>query len=130
MLSKIRRHLSFANVVSVIALFVALGGVAYAAGTIGSADVINNSLRSVDLKDGAAVDGVDVVDGSLTGADIHSPSLGGDQVLDDSLTGFQIDESTLDLPGVQERAKRIDYSQPDTDATMRQIGYQNGLYLY
>jgi hypothetical protein len=90
MLSKIRRHLSFANVVSVIALFVALGGVAYAAGTIGSADVINNSLLSADLKDNQ-VKSVDVRDdslagGGLTGTDIVESSLG--QVPSATLGGF------------------------------------------
>jgi hypothetical protein len=64
-----------------IAVFIALGGVAYAANTIGSADVINNSLRSADLKDDAAVQSVDVRDdslagGGLTGDDIVESSLG------------------------------------------------------
>jgi hypothetical protein len=81
MLSKIRRHLSFANVVSVIALFVALGGVAYAAGTIGSADVIDNSLLSADLKNNAAVKSVDVRDDSLAGG-----GLTGDDIVESSLS--------------------------------------------
>jgi hypothetical protein len=75
MLSKIRRHLSFANVVSVIALFVALGGVAYAANTIGSPDVIDNSLQSVDLKDNAAVKSVDVRDDTLAGGGLRSQDI-------------------------------------------------------
>jgi hypothetical protein len=60
-----------------LALFLVLtGGVAYAANTIGSSDVIDNSLRSIDLKNGAGVKGVDVVDDSLTGDDIIESSLG------------------------------------------------------
>ena len=51
MLAGIRSRLTFANVVSVTALFIALGGVAWAAATIDSGDVVNNSLKSVDLKD-------------------------------------------------------------------------------
>lgn len=65
------------TVVAYLALTVSLSGVAYAAGTIGSADIIDNSIQSVDLKDGAAVKGVDVVDDSLTGADVKESSLKG-----------------------------------------------------
>jgi hypothetical protein len=58
-------------------LFVSLStGTAWAAGTIGSADVIDNSLRSVDLRNGVAVRGVDVVDDALTAADLGPASAG------------------------------------------------------
>lgn len=50
MLQRVRKHLSFANVTALIALFVALGTGAYAANTINSRDVINNSLKNKDLK--------------------------------------------------------------------------------
>jgi hypothetical protein len=54
-----------------LALFLVLtSGVAYAANTIGSADVIDNSLLSADLKDNRAVQGVDVRDHTLTGVDL------------------------------------------------------------
>jgi hypothetical protein len=55
------------------------GGTAYAANTIGSSDVIDESLQSVDVKNGEigsqdlknnATQGVDVRDGSLTGKDV------------------------------------------------------------
>jgi hypothetical protein len=70
-----RRHLALA--VSVIALVLSAGTAGYAAATIGSADIVDNSIRSVDLKDGAAVKGVDVVNDSLTGADIRESTLVG-----------------------------------------------------
>ena len=47
---RIRSHLTFANATSLVAVFIALGGTAYAVGTIGSAEVINESLRGVDIK--------------------------------------------------------------------------------
>jgi hypothetical protein len=65
-----------AMVVALISLFVTLGGVAWAANTIGSGDVIDNSLLSRDLHDGGGVKGVDVVNDSLTGADIAESTLG------------------------------------------------------
>ena len=46
MFSKLRSRLTYANVVATLALFFALGGGAYAAATIGSAQVIDNSLRA------------------------------------------------------------------------------------
>ena len=50
MLTKIRSHASFSNVVAVMALFVALGGTSYAATRIGSKQIRNNSVRSIDIK--------------------------------------------------------------------------------
>ena len=50
MLTKIRSHASFSNVVALTALFVALGGTSYAATRIGSKQIKNNSVRSVDIK--------------------------------------------------------------------------------
>lgn len=66
-----------ATIIAYVALTVAMSGVAYAAGTIGSGSIIDNSLLSIDLKDGAAVKGVDVVADSLTGADINERVLDG-----------------------------------------------------
>ncbi len=112
--TRIRRHLR-QNVVGYISLFVALSGTAYAANTVGSGDVIDNSLQSVDLKDNAAVATSDVINDSVTGgglgsadlrssavtsADVRDDTLagGGLQSVDiapDALTGSDIDEDTL-----------------------------------
>jgi hypothetical protein len=54
-----------------LALFLVIaGGTAYAADTIGSADVIDNSLLSADLKNNQAVRSADVADGTLNDDDI------------------------------------------------------------
>ena len=59
----------------VLALVLVLtGGVAYAADTIGSSDVIDNSLTSDDLKNNQAVRSADVRSEALTGADIKDQS--------------------------------------------------------
>jgi hypothetical protein len=63
------------TVVAYLALVLTSSGVAYAAATIGSEQIIDNSIRSIDLKDGAAVRGIDVVDNSLSGSDIDEHSL-------------------------------------------------------
>ena len=71
-----RRHLTFANVTSVLALFVALGGTSYAVatGAIGSREIKNNSVRSKDVRNG-----------SLTSRDIKRGSLGGRAVRESRL---------------------------------------------
>ena len=51
MLEWIRSRLTYANVTATVALFIALGvGTAYGVAKIGSADVINESLKGVDVK--------------------------------------------------------------------------------
>jgi hypothetical protein len=44
---------TYGNVAGTLALLIAMSGTAYAAASVGSADVIDDSLRSVDLKNGA-----------------------------------------------------------------------------
>ena len=73
-----RRHLTYANVMSTLAVFlVVAGGSAIAARvSVDSADVKNESLVSKDLKNGKAVDSSDVIDDALTGEDVDESSLG------------------------------------------------------
>jgi hypothetical protein len=96
---RIRSHLTFANVVSMIALFVSLGGVgAYAANTIGSSDVIDDSLLSRDIKGKAGTSTTAAENGTLTGVDVSGqaakPSVG-QPFVDGSLTGDDIKNSSL-----------------------------------
>jgi hypothetical protein len=48
--SRIRRYVTFSNVIALCALFVALGGTSYAVTRIGTKQIKNNSVRSVDIK--------------------------------------------------------------------------------
>jgi hypothetical protein len=70
-MQRIARRLTFANVMSVAAVFIALGGGAYAV------SVAKNSVGSKSIKDG-----------SIRGVDVKA----------DSLTGSNINEATLSLP--------------------------------
>jgi hypothetical protein len=105
-----RRRMSYANVMSTISVFMVLaGGTALAAqlpaNSVNSKTVKDNKLKSVDLKDGAAVSGADVVDASLTGGDIANGSVNTVDIADgainsakvpnDALNGADIDETTL-----------------------------------
>jgi hypothetical protein len=72
---RIRRHLSYANVTATLALFVALGGGAYAVSEVNSRDIANDSVRSVDLKNRKAVKDIDVKRNTLTGRQISETTL-------------------------------------------------------
>jgi hypothetical protein len=81
---RFRPRLTFANVTSVLALFVALGGTAYAAATIGPNNIQNDAVRSRHIKDGAvtnaklaanAVGTGKVIDGSLLKRDFKAGQL-------------------------------------------------------
>lgn len=100
------------NVVGYVALFIALGGVTYAAGlakdsvkakqiktgAVRSDEAKDNSLTGDDVADGGLA-GADVADGGLTGADVANDSFTGIDVANDSLTGDDVAEGTLVLPG-------------------------------
>jgi hypothetical protein len=65
----IRGHLTYANVMATIAVFVALGGGAYAITTAQKNSVTSRSVKNSSLK------GVDVLDESLTGSDVREGTL-------------------------------------------------------
>ena len=69
MLRTIRGHLTYSNVTASVALFIALGGVSYAAATLPS-----NSVGSSQITQDA-VSGSKVENSSLTGVDIKNKSL-------------------------------------------------------
>jgi hypothetical protein len=69
------RRPSASLVIACLALFVALGGVGYAAATIGSSAIVDNSIRSKDVRNND-LRGKDVRADTLKGADIDESSLG------------------------------------------------------
>jgi hypothetical protein len=114
-MDKIRPRLSYANVVSTLCLILVLGGgAAYAANTVGSADIIdgqvktadigNKQVRSADLQDASvtnaelapdAVDGSKVLDNSLGTNDVATNSLFGSDIFDGTLTSADIGTSAV-----------------------------------
>jgi len=80
----LRRHISYANVVATLALFIAIGGSSYAALRIGSRDIRNNSIRSVDVRNNG-----------ITSKDVRNRSLRARDVGRDALGGGAIKESRL-----------------------------------
>jgi hypothetical protein len=80
-----RKRFSYANVMSTLALFVAVtgGGVAIASvpnNSVTSNKIVDETIKHQDIKDGLGVRGAEVVDGTLGSVD----------VLDDSLTASDL----------------------------------------
>ena len=72
--------------ISVIALFIALGGSAYAVATIGKGDIKENAVRSKHVKDG-----------QIKPADLNADALDGSAVL---TSRFHVQGGTFDQPTV------------------------------
>lgn len=93
MLRRFRSRLTYANLMSTIAVVVAVGtGSAYAANTVFSSDIVDGEVKSVDIGNNE-IGSADVKDNTINTFDVHS-FLGVD-VVDDTLTGNDVDESTL-----------------------------------
>jgi hypothetical protein len=112
----LRRHLTFANVISCIALFVALAtGGAYAAGTIFSSDIADGEVKSVDIGDDE-IRARDVLNEALGSGEVLNNSLRGADIAPDSLGGADIQESTLtEVPVAGVADKLGDSTEADLD---------------
>jgi hypothetical protein len=87
---RIRRP-SHSTVVSYLALFVALGGTgAYAANTIGSSDIINESILAEDVQGQAASGANPAVDGTLTTNEIKNGTLRSADIMNGTLQALDL----------------------------------------
>ena len=111
-----RERLTFSNTISLIALFIALAGGAYAVqtGSIGSREVKDGALKSKDLKDrnlkgkdlkdgtvtarqvrDGTIKGSELADGSVDGGTVLDGSIAGADILGNAITGADVDEASL-----------------------------------
>ena len=74
MYRKLTRRFTYSNVIASMALFMALGGVGYAAATVDSSSIVNNSVR-----------GKDIHQRTIRGGDIRTNGLGGKQIKESKL---------------------------------------------
>jgi hypothetical protein len=117
----IRSRMSFANVVSMIALFVALGGTSIAAVTaaknsvdakaikknaVGASEIKKNAVRAAEINRNAvgaseirsnAVAGGDVADGTIGSGDLGDDSVGANELGDDAVGTANIVNNTVAL---------------------------------
>ena len=87
--ARARARLTYANVIATVALFIALGGTAWALArdSVGAREIIDGSVRSAELRDD-----------DVRGADIRAATISGADVADDSLSGADVREASLLLP--------------------------------
>ena len=79
------RHLTYANVVATLALLIAVGGgAAYAANTVFSSDIVNDEVRSADVRDDT------LTGGGLAARDLRANSVSTSEVVDDNLRSEDI----------------------------------------
>jgi hypothetical protein len=79
------RHISFSNVIAVIALFIALGGAAYAGTKINGKTIVNKSIGGGKLKN-ETITANKIKKGTITSAQIAPGSINSTQINVNSLT--------------------------------------------
>jgi hypothetical protein len=93
--------LSYANVMSTLAVFLALGGGGFAIATavkknsVGSKQVKNEALTNKDLKNGVAVGTDEVIEESLGAADLGLGSVGSDELADGAVGSGEIADAAV-----------------------------------
>jgi hypothetical protein len=105
----IRNHLSFANTISLIALFVALGGTSLAAVTltknsVGAKQIKKNAVQASEIKRNAvgaseirsnAVASGDVADNGIGGSDLADNSVGAGELGDNSVGAGELADNSV-----------------------------------
>lgn len=93
--SRLRKHLTFANVASGLALFIALAtGGAYAANTIYSTDIVDGQVQRQDIANGA-VSAAKMADGTVQTAKIQSNAVTTAKIPLAAITGSRLSDTAV-----------------------------------
>ena len=117
MVSRLSRRLSYANVMSTIAVVVAVGtGSAYAANTIRSTDIVDGEVKTADVAN-QDLTGGDIKDGSLTTFDLaDGGGVAGADIVDNNVTGTDIKDGSLTAKDVSENSFNVAVNVGDVPA--------------
>lgn len=105
----IRSRLTYANVMSTIAVFLIIGGATAFAAThlgknsVGTKQLKKNAVTGAKVKDGSLT-GADVAAGSLATANFADGSINSAKVLDNSLTGKDVADNSLTGKDVEDKS--------------------------
>jgi hypothetical protein len=101
MTSKSKFRPSPAIAISCVALFLALAGSALALPklSVGSRQIVNGSVRTVDLRD-SAVQSAKIADATVTADDLATDSVGTDEIAKDAVKSDEIAENAVASPEV------------------------------
>lgn len=157
-MKQITERLTFANVMSAIAVFLVLGGTAFAAAqlgknTVGTKQLKKNAVTKAKIKKGAvsgdklaagAVTDAKIKDGAVTGAKlgdnsvstakIQNGAVNGDKVADGSLTGADINSSSTSFSQIIARIRNpgpinMQASGPTLIGSYTQPAGEDDIYL-
>jgi hypothetical protein len=119
-LRRLRPRLTYANIISTIALCIAAGtGTAYAAATIGSSNIIDGSIQSRDIHDGA-VQTRDLGTSSVTNAKLGPSAVGSGKIADGTIGTVDLSSDVadaIDAPGRARAWARVRFTY-DADADL------------
>jgi hypothetical protein len=106
--SLLRKHLTVANVLSCVALFVALSGAAFAATTLGRKSVktqnlANGAVTTFKLR-GGAVTNLKLRNGAVTGAKIAPATIGSSQLANGAVRSAQLGGGVVTEAKLKDRA--------------------------
>jgi hypothetical protein len=105
--NQIRKRLTYANVMSSIAVFLILGGAtAFAATKIGSNQLKANSVLTGKIKKGAVTTSK-IKNNAITTSKVANGAVTGAKVLDGSLTGSDINAGTLGIVPSADNANKV-----------------------
>jgi hypothetical protein len=134
MLARLTRRLTYANVVSTLALFFALStGAVYAANewtganivdgsltyldiapdSLGSGRIKDESLQAVDLA-GFSVGNSEIVDGAVTGPKIDRDAVGPDEIATNAVGGLEIAPDSINGDEIQDNSIGAAELQPNS----------------
>ena len=102
MLSKLGAKLTYANVMSTLAMFVALAGGAYAAATIGAGDIKRDAVRSKHIKS-QAVKSKQIKDGAVAGPEIRDGAVTSGRIADGAVTSGKIADGAVTTGSISDQ---------------------------
>jgi hypothetical protein len=114
MTSKSKFRPSPAVVISCLALFLALTGSALAAkATIGSNQIVNGAVRTVDLRD-SAVNSPKIANATVTADDLGPDSVGSEEIAKDAVNSDEIAENAVTSSEVADQSLTQNDLGPDS----------------
>jgi len=123
MFASLRRRPGHATVIAYLALFVALGGTAYAANEWTGENIVDGSLTAVDLKDNTlgghkikdhSLQAVDMAPGAIGATELAPDAVSSGNVVDGSIASADVQDETLTSADIAPNA--IGSSEIATDA--------------
>ncbi len=121
-MKQIRKRLTYANVMSSIAVFLVLGGAsAYAVKKVGSNEIKGNSITTGKLKKEAVTRGK-IKKSSIDASRLANNAVTTAKIADDAVTGDKVKESTLGEVPKAANAVLAESAQPQVFASVNSAG--------